>query len=152
MKASKYRNTNIFLIRKFIDTHTCSLEVRYGSQRQATSQVVANCIKSRYTSIKTVYTPADIIRDMKKDFGINISYIKAYRSKEAARKSIWGKPEDSYALLPSFFVYDTKSNPDSIVEFKTKEDNTFLYIFIALQASIQGWHHCIPVTVIDGLF
>ena len=76
MKASKYRNTNIFLIRKFIDTHTCSFEVRYGSQRQGTSQVVAECIKSRYTSIKTVYTPADIIRDMKKDFGINISYMK----------------------------------------------------------------------------
>ena len=104
MKASKYQNKNIFLIRIFIDTHTCSFEVRYGSQRQATSQVVAECIKSRYTSIKTVYTPADIIKDMKKDFRINISYMKAYRSKEAALESIRGSLEDSYGFYQVFCI------------------------------------------------
>ena len=45
-----------------------------------------------------------------------------------------------------------ETNPGSIVELKTNEDNTFMYLFMALHASIKGWQHCLPVIVIDGTF
>ena len=45
-----------------------------------------------------------------------------------------------------------ETNPGSIFKLKTNEDNTFLYLFMALHASIKGWQHCLSVIVIDGTF
>ena len=103
-------------------------------------------------NIKIVYTPSDIISDMKKEYGISINYMQAYRSKEKALEYIRGKPEESYQLLPSFLYMIQKINPGSIVELKTNQDSTFLYAFMALYASIDGWQHCIPIIVVDGTF
>ncbi|XP_050222579.1 uncharacterized protein LOC126672668 [Mercurialis annua] len=75
-KASKKGNTNIFIVRKFNDIHNCSLENRLHAQRQATTVVIGECIKVKYLSIKTVYTPADILRDMKEEYGITMNYQK----------------------------------------------------------------------------
>ena len=30
--------------------------------------------------------------------------------------------------------------------------NTFLYVYMVLQASIHGWQYCIPLIVVDGTF
>ena len=152
LKASRYRNTDIFIIRKLTGTHRCSLEVRHANSRQATSKIVAEHIKSKYTRTKTIYTPTDIMRDVQLEFGISISYMKAYRSREAALECIRGNPEESYTLLPSFLYMIQETNPGSIVNLKTTEDNTFLYAFMALKASIDGWQHCIPIIVVDGTF
>ena len=99
-----------------------------------------------------IYTLADIMRDVQLEFGISISYMKAYRSREVALECIRGNPEESYTLLPSFLYMIQETNPGSIVDLKTTEDNTFLYAFMALKASIDGWQHCIPIIVVDGTF
>ncbi|KAK6115155.1 hypothetical protein DH2020_007424 [Rehmannia glutinosa] len=33
-----------------------------------------------------------------------------------------------------------------------KKDDTFLFLFMAITASIKGWRHCRPVIVVDGTF
>ena len=43
-------------------------------------------------------------------------------------------------------------NPGSVVSIKTNEDSEFLYAFMALEASIKGWKHCMPVIIVDGTF
>src|SRR5439155_27170769 len=48
----------------------------------------------------TSYTPKVIQIDIKVQFGIEIDYQKAYRSKERALKHINGSHEDAYKYLP----------------------------------------------------
>ena len=152
LRASRYKNTTMFRIREFKNEHSCSLEARLGNQHHATTSMIADCIKSKYSSLKTVYTPADIIRDMQKDYGVSISYMKAWRSKETALEFIRGKPEESFSFLPSFLYMIEKTNRGSVVDLKTNNENRFLYVYMSLQASIHGWQHCIPVIVVDGTF
>ena len=45
-----------------------------------------------------------------------------------------------------------QTNPGSIVTFKVGDDGCFLYVFVALNASIKGWPHCIPVVIVDRTF
>ena len=38
------------------------------------------------------------------------------------------------------------------MDLKTTEDNIFLYAFMALKVSIDGWQHYISIIVVDGIF
>ena len=82
LRASRYKNTTIFRIVEFKTEHSCSLEARLENHHHATTTMIVDCIKSKYNILKIVYTPADIIRDMQKDYGVSISYMKAWRSKK----------------------------------------------------------------------
>ena len=45
-------------------------------------------VKQKFVDAKQIFTPKDIISDMKNDYEINLSYQQAYQSKENALKSI----------------------------------------------------------------
>ena len=45
-----------------------------------------------------------------------------------------------------------QTNLGLVVQLKIREDNTFLYVFMALKASISGWQHCILIVIIDEIF
>ncbi|XP_017245339.2 uncharacterized protein LOC108216998 [Daucus carota subsp. sativus] len=45
-----------------------------------------------------------------------------------------------------------QKNPGSIVTFQVGDNGCFLYVFVALNASMKGWPHCIPVVIVDGTF
>ncbi|CAH9091310.1 unnamed protein product [Cuscuta europaea] len=81
-----------FIVVKFIQTHSCRLEVRLTDQRHATSSLVADCIKSKLVDPKTSYNAMDVQRDMLEEYGIEISYLKAWRAKEKALIKLRGKP------------------------------------------------------------
>ena len=76
-----------------------SNDIFHNDHRQANSQVVGKIIKQKFVDAKRLYTPKDIILDMKNDYGINLSYQQAYQSKEKALKSIRGDLIESYNLL-----------------------------------------------------
>ena len=43
-------------------------------------------------------------------------------------------------------------NPGSVVQLEKKSNQSFLYVFMALDASIKGWKYYRPVAVVDGTF
>ena len=92
------------------------------------------------------------MRDMKEEYGVNINYLKAWRSREKALEMLRGKPNESYALLPSFLYMLKTINPWSIIDLYMKEDRSFLYVFMALDTSIKEWKYCKPIVVVDGTF
>ena len=113
------------------------MDIILADQRQATITLVANCIKTKYHSVKTIYSPVNLMRDIKEQYSININYLKAWRLREKALQMLRGKPEESYALLLTFLHMITITNPGSIVDLNTKEDHLFLYVFMALDTSIK---------------
>ncbi|KAL2472294.1 Uncharacterized protein Adt_40430 [Abeliophyllum distichum] len=84
LRASILQRTTMFKIRSIKNSHTCSLDVTLGDHRQATCSVIANCIKYKFDSARTIYTPNDIVQDMMRMYGVTISYEKAWRARERA--------------------------------------------------------------------
>lgn len=152
LRASRKGNTTHFIIRTFKNNHTCALEMRFKNQRQATTSVIADVIKHKFTNIKTRYTVADVIRDMKHDHNVEIKYNKAWRSKEKAKEIVRGNATSSYYELYAYLYIMYTRNAGSIVELQLTHENRFLYLFVALNFSIKGWDYCIPVVVVDGTF
>ncbi|XP_050232912.2 uncharacterized protein LOC126681415 [Mercurialis annua] len=150
--ASRVGNTKMFQVRKYNNVHTCSLEMRMGDQKYVSSKTIAKIIKSQLLDIKTIYTPNDIIRDMRKDYSIKLDYWKAWKCRQIALELLRGKPEDSYGVLPRYLHMIMQTNPGSFVSYKTDVDDTFLYAFMSLKASISGWNHCIPIMIVDATF
>ncbi|KAL6580983.1 hypothetical protein OROMI_006906 [Orobanche minor] len=151
LRASKLGNTKMFKVRKMIDVHTCSSNILMGNHRQASSELVSECIKDRFMNLKKVYTPLDIVEDMMKDYQIYISYQKAWRSKERALAKLRGNPHD-YSLIPSWLYMVEKNNPGSITDISLDCHGRFKYLFFSLGPSIEAYKNCLPIIVIDGTF
>ncbi|KAM6599242.1 hypothetical protein CsatA_018851 [Cannabis sativa] len=154
LTASRNGPTKSFIIRKYDRKviHTCDLNIRFADKRQATTKLIGNYIKPRFTNIKTTQTPQDIRGEMKHKYGVRMNYMKAWRSKEHAQEELRGKANESYRLLPGFLHMLQKTNPGTIVHMQTEDDNSFKYLFVALDASIKGWKKCKPIIVVDGTF
>ena len=152
LRASRITKTDVFQIRRYYHIHTCSLNYHMGDHHQASSNLVADVIKGKFLNIKTIYTPGDIRKDMMDNYGVSMSYDKAYRSREKALEMIRGKPDESYAKLPKYLHMIKVTNPGSVTDFVTNSDGNFKYMYMALAASIQGWIHCKPIVVVDGTY
>ncbi|KAL6280522.1 hypothetical protein ACE6H2_017403 [Prunus campanulata] len=57
---------------------------------KASSSLIGQCIKSKYEGVSRVHRPHDIMEDMRKDMGVSISYVKAWRAREHALELVRG--------------------------------------------------------------
>ncbi|XP_075092348.1 uncharacterized protein LOC107768335 [Nicotiana tabacum] len=121
-------------------------------QRKHTAAVFGSMVIPKYCDPKTIYTPKDIQTDMLSEHGLNLSYMQAWRAKEKALQFLRGNLCDSYNKLPKYFYILEKNYPCSVVKLKKAADDCFLYAFVALCTSINGWQHCRPVIVVNGTF
>nr|XP_016500533.1 PREDICTED: uncharacterized protein LOC107818967 [Nicotiana tabacum] len=145
-------NANIFKVRSYNNNHTCGYGERYLTQRQATLGVIASIVKNKYVNPKKVYTANDIIEDIQKQHGIEVSYMKAWRAKEIATTMIRGSPIDSYKELSKYFYMLEHTNTGTVTKLHKSEDGYFLYAYVSLYAPIKGLEHCRPIMVVDGSF
>ncbi|XP_019251228.1 PREDICTED: uncharacterized protein LOC109230158 [Nicotiana attenuata] len=148
----KRNKANIFNVRSYNNNHTCGYGERYLTQRQATSDVIASIVKDKYVNPKKVYTANDVIEDIQKQHGVEVTYIKARRAKEIAMAMIRGNPSDSYKELPRYLYMLEHTNPGTVTKLHKSEDGCFLYAYVSLYASIKGWEHCRSIMVVDRSF
>ncbi|XP_060188575.1 uncharacterized protein LOC132617559 isoform X4 [Lycium barbarum] len=149
-RASSVGKSEMFLVREFRDKHTCPLKDKVYSQRHATSWLIGGIVKPKVANHKRKYTPNDIADDVLKDFGMDVSYMVAWRAKERAMKDLMGEPAESYNKLPRYLYIMDKTYPGSHIRMRKSHDNEFLYVFIALYAFIKGFECCRPIVVVDG--
>ncbi|KAM3323820.1 hypothetical protein P3S67_004971 [Capsicum chacoense] len=125
---------------------------RVLSQRHATSLTIAKIVKRKYLNLKSSFTPAEIVDEMRNIHGIRMSYKKAYRAKEKTIELVRGSLREAYAKLPAYLYMVNTINPGPYTRLHKTEGNHFMYTFVALNASIKGWEYCMPTTVVDGTF
>ncbi|XP_075111320.1 protein FAR1-RELATED SEQUENCE 5-like [Nicotiana tabacum] len=89
---------------------------------------------------------------MKKKFGINIGYHKAWRAIQKVVACIRGTPEENYQILPSYLHMMVGKNPGMHTSIKRYAQNRFAYMFFAPAASVAGWSYCRPVIAVDVTF
>ena len=77
------------MVTKFVKEHTCVVDYKRVGHRQATSWVIGDCLKNRYIAHSQTFKPKNIVDDVRERFGIQITYNKAWRAREAAYDSLW---------------------------------------------------------------
>ncbi|XP_075083359.1 uncharacterized protein LOC142167102 [Nicotiana tabacum] len=107
-------------------------------------------IRSKFTNHKRKYTPKDIIDDVKSDFGIDVSYMLAWRAREKAGNFLRGEPVDSYNKLPGCLYTLDMTYPGSHIRMKKSPKNEFMYLYISLYAFIKVFDYCRPIVIVDS--
>jgi len=65
------------------------------------------------------YRPRDIMAHMQKNYGVDVKYKKAWRSKEKALELLYGTEKESFANLPSLKFMIEQTNPGSSLDIVT---------------------------------
>ncbi|PHU15306.1 Cinnamoyl-CoA reductase 1 [Capsicum chinense] len=150
LKASILNESGLFKIQKFCGKHSCTLKDNIYSKRQITTDMIGSMLIERLADSKIIYTPRDIIGDMKRSHGISLTYMQDWRGKKKATTILRGDPAESYGKIPPYLYILEMTYPGTIVRLKKTDEDLFLYAFIALDACIRGWEYCRPIMVIDG--
>ncbi|XP_022858399.1 uncharacterized protein LOC111379274 [Olea europaea var. sylvestris] len=151
LRASTVKQSAIFMIRKFINVHTCSLDFRRNAHRHVTSSVIAEHIVGKLDTPGRSYDPTAIARDMEREFGVKISYNKARREKLHALTMLHGTLKASFQKLSSYCHVVGESNPGTVTHIELDSQNRFHYFFLAFGASIRGYTQYLrPVICVDG--
>ncbi|XP_016496730.1 uncharacterized protein LOC107815626 [Nicotiana tabacum] len=118
LHASRVRDSALFKISKYVEDHSCSADVlQPDQQRHATSRVISDYIRELLPEYETEMTPNFVKEEMRKRFGLNISYHKAWRSIQLAFGVTKGSPEQNNELLPS----DSEQNNELLMSEPYKE-------------------------------
>ncbi|XP_022143568.1 uncharacterized protein LOC111013438 [Momordica charantia] len=131
--------SSIFCISKYIAEHTCSVDVLNHDHRQGSSWVIANLIKDKLTGTSCIYRTKHIKEDVRKQCGVNLSYLKAYHAQELAYAMLRDQPEDSYADLHAYDEALKIENTGTVFQVQTDVFGNFRYMFMAMGASIRGF-------------
>ncbi|KAH0632468.1 hypothetical protein KY284_035254 [Solanum tuberosum] len=81
-----------------------------------------------------IYTPKDIQRDMLAEYGVQLTYMRAWRAKETTLELVRGDPIQSYAKLPSYFhileaTYPVSILPLAYVIVDSENDTSWRWFF-----------------------
>lgn len=110
-------------------------------------------MKDKFLDCSRIYTPKNIQDDIQNDYGVCISYMKAWRAKEEALKFVAEDPNQSFKILPLYCHVLEDKNPGTVTYIEKDDDNHFMYFFMALGPCIRGFRSSIrPVIAIDGTF
>ncbi|CAL2256998.1 unnamed protein product [Prunus armeniaca] len=69
-----------FRVVKYDLFHECDLRYVTSHHSQATTGLLSDSVNWRFKDSRTIYTPADIKKDVKTNFGVTISYATAWSS------------------------------------------------------------------------
>ncbi|KAL3630045.1 hypothetical protein CASFOL_023029 [Castilleja foliolosa] len=140
-------------ISKFVAPHTCKIDLNVSGARQVPSKVIAAFFAPKLVLEGRLFRPKEIMFDIEKKYGINITYDKALKTYHKAYSFKYGEHSKSWQLMPVYFHLLTKENPGTYTNFQTDDHDMFKYSFFALHASIKGFNeYCRPVIFVDGTF
>ncbi|XP_077242414.1 protein FAR1-RELATED SEQUENCE 5-like [Tasmannia lanceolata] len=98
-----------------------------------------------------------IIEYIKMQWGVTISYQKAYHAMNIINEIKCGNVEDSYPILPGLSVELERTNPGSFVrvfrarDLRPKGDDTFVRMFWTFGPCIRSFNRTLrPLVLVDG--
>ncbi|KAL9679318.1 hypothetical protein QQ045_017176 [Rhodiola kirilowii] len=103
---------------------------------------------------KLRFSPYAVQALMRDKYGYNISYMKAWKSRQKALLHIFGDWEESFEKLMAYMDMIKESNPGSIVYWdnSTLESGKVIvnWVFWSFAPAISGFVHCRPVISINA--
>ncbi len=137
-----------FRIKSFVSDHSC-VGINHSGHQQATAKFIRDFILPRVQQ-QSQYRPSNIVKDIKLELGVDISYDKAFRAKQLALEVIHGTHEDAYKAIPKYCTDVEQTNPNSVVHLDITSENRFRRVFISYGACAMGFANCRPLLGLDG--
>ena len=106
--------------------------------------------QSKKSFVKPDYSPLNIVRDMRLEFSVEITYSKAFHARNRALDAINGTHEKAYQTLPEYCKGLIESNPGTVATVEIDEDRKFCRIFLWFGPSADGFMHCRPILGLNG--
>ncbi|KAG5534952.1 hypothetical protein RHGRI_022909 [Rhododendron griersonianum] len=139
-----------FYIKGMDLVHICGVAVRTLNNPHATAKLVTNLVGDDVRA-KHQTRPVDVVKVIKKNYGLNISYHQAWWGIEKARGQVFGDYVKSFSSL-KWYIGATKSvNPGSHIELESNDETKrFKRVFVAFGACLNGFNHCRPLIFLDA--
>ena len=110
----------MFLVTKYLKTHTCYVSDRLAQQKHCTPKYIGKLFIDRVGII-------DVQDSIKNMFGMKLDYTTSYRALLYAQELVRGTTEDGYERLPSYLDQIKLANPDFITSIELDDKDRFQY-------------------------
>ncbi|KAK4254710.1 hypothetical protein QN277_010052 [Acacia crassicarpa] len=159
MRAIVQHNGNSWMVRKWANDHTCLNQSLTRDHKQLDSDIICAAIISMLRDDPAV-KPVLIQERIKRLYGYNITYKKAWKAKMKAIVKLYGDWEESFAFLPHWLTYMTQCNMGSFFRLDTDEcfderrfysdKRVFRRVFWTFNQTIEAFKYCKPILQVDG--
>ena len=146
--ASSIDSSRRFRIKTFNSKHSY-FGINHGGNKQATAALIASKIAGKLND-QPNYRPSDIVIDMKRELGIEISYFKALHAHDAALVLNNGIHEDAYKNLPPYCQDLEAADPKTKALVERTAENKFQRLFLCHGACAVRFAYCRPLLSLDG--
>ncbi|CAL2264960.1 unnamed protein product [Prunus armeniaca] len=146
------RGNGFFYIRSLNNVHTCTPVVDEQKSKMMSSKVVSSVLVDQIREKPTI-KPADIVKDFKQKYGLDISYHSAWHGKVLAKSEVHGNESLSYNQLVQYRDALMSTNPGSHCVLECDPTTSrFQRLFICYGACIEGFRWCRPLLFIDATY
>ncbi|XP_026400547.1 uncharacterized protein LOC113296455 [Papaver somniferum] len=135
------------------DVHTCESNKRTDTElrTKAASTGIAELFKHKFKELDAAFTPKQLVKDIKRDYGVVINYRQGYNACKRGIEPIKGSPDESYQHFVGYSHMLGARNKGTVTEIVTDSDDSFLYYFFAFRVCIEGFKNCFrPAFAVDG--
>ncbi|EOX96528.1 Uncharacterized protein TCM_005764 [Theobroma cacao] len=152
VRAMKLLDRGEYLkVQKFHKVHTCTVDGLQGWFPTKSAKMITELMSHKIRANGVALRPKDIICDMRVQWGLECLYGKAWQVKEYAKRLVFGPPEESFQLLPSYFYMLEQENPGIVTAVATNEEKRFKYCLWSYGACIRGFMDVMrPTIAIDA--
>ncbi|XP_004291625.1 PREDICTED: uncharacterized protein LOC101291204 [Fragaria vesca subsp. vesca] len=141
-----------FYIRSLNKVHTCTSCTGGPKSEMISSRIIYSVIVDQIREKPTI-KPADIVKDFKQLYGLDISYHIAWYAKKLAKRKVHGDESLSYHQLVWYRDALMSTNPGSHCVLESDpETSHFQRLFVCYGACIEGFQWCRPLLFIDAIF
>ncbi|KAM7501253.1 hypothetical protein LguiB_000157 [Lonicera macranthoides] len=99
------------------------------------------------------FTAKEVLRNMKREYGISVPYWNAWYAKEMALREVHGDDDMSYRFLVRYLKLLEQTNAGTRCSFEVEPELfRFNRDFIALGSCIKGFLRCRPILCLDATF
>ncbi|KAM3199632.1 hypothetical protein P3L10_031992 [Capsicum annuum] len=123
--ASKIVDFFLFQVTTYEKAHSCSVDFITSDHRNATSNIIYDYIQELVRDSSNVITPNFVVDEMRRKYGIIISYNKGWRAIQHAYMVIRGTVEENYNRLPSYLHMVKENNLGTYTNIKRDDENRY---------------------------
>ncbi|XP_073119794.1 uncharacterized protein [Henckelia pumila] len=112
---------------------------------------VANLMKEKLRAVPS-YRPSLLLKDIHRDYGVELEYHKVWKGKELAMHDVYGTEKDCYDKLRWYCRNVRETNPGSVAEYEIDAlTNKFKRLFICFNACASDFATGFrPMIFLDG--
>ncbi|KAK3205615.1 hypothetical protein Dsin_019661 [Dipteronia sinensis] len=102
IKAIVRKMGTYWIVKKYVRSHNCIVDGFRTHFRKTSSVIIAELMAPKVNWNGHIICPLNIIEDMRGEHGIQVLYTKAWITTQNAEHRVFGKPLESFQLMPSY--------------------------------------------------